>query len=88
MGENPIPWTHVQCIYTYMYMIMCAMGVNYMYMYIVYSTDCPDHTVCPLLCYVHVHVHVGPGGWNDFDFLMTGGQVCSLCSFVLLSHAA
>ena len=21
------------------------------------------------------YFYVGPGGWNDFDFIMTGGQV-------------
>ena len=25
--------------------------------------------------YVIVSPHIGPGGWNDPDFLMTGGQV-------------
>ena len=23
-----------------------------------------------------IFLHTGPGGWNDLDFLMTGGQVC------------
>ena len=22
-----------------------------------------------------IFMYVGPGGWNDFDFIMTGGQV-------------
>ena len=44
---------------------------------------------------LHTCTHVGPGGWNDFDFLMTGGQVrvfmyiaFMLRSFFLPSYAA
>ena len=33
-----------------------------------------------------LYVHVGPGGWNDLDFIMTGGQVQFTCHERSFTH--